>query len=61
MAKKEVRRMSRSEMLEMLIAQMEENESLRNQLIKTQAQLHNKVLEMLIAQLEENKELRAQL
>ena len=61
MASKDLRRMSRGELLEMLIVQMEENESLRNQLIKVQAQLQNKLLEMLISQLEENQSLRSKL
>lgn len=42
MTDRELRRLSRSELLEMLIAQMEENESLRHSLEQAQAELKNR-------------------
>lgn len=42
MTDKELRRMSRSELLEMLIAQVEENEKLKYRLEKAQTELKNK-------------------
>lgn len=42
MTDKELRRLSRSELLEMLIEQMEENERLRNRLEEAEADLRNR-------------------
>lgn len=42
MTDKELRRLSRSELLEMLIAQMEENEKLRSELNKTRSELKDR-------------------
>lgn len=42
MTDKELRRLSRSELLEMLIEQMEENEKLRNRLEEAEADLRNR-------------------
>lgn len=46
MTEKELRRMSRSELLEMLIAQMEENKSLKAQLKEANAALENRQIEI---------------
>lgn len=42
MTKKELKRMTRGDLLEMLIAQMEENESLRSRLEKAEKELENR-------------------
>lgn len=42
MTNKELKRMGRSELLELLIAQMEENESLRSRLEEAEAELQNR-------------------
>lgn len=42
MTDKELRRLSRSELLEMLIAQMEENEKLRSELSKARSELKDR-------------------
>ena len=42
MTDKELRRLSRGELLEMLIAQMEENQLLKQQLTEAQTQLNNR-------------------
>lgn len=46
MTEKELRRMSRSELLEMLIAQMEENKSLKAQLKEANAALESRQIEI---------------
>lgn len=46
MTEKELRRMSRSELLEMLIAQMEENKSLKAQLKEANAALESRQIKI---------------
>lgn len=46
MTDKELKQLSRSELLELLIAQMEENESLRNRLEKAEAELQSRHIQL---------------
>ena len=46
MTDKEIKQMSRSELLELLIAQMEENEILRNRLEKVEAELQSRQISL---------------